>query len=64
LICVCPPYLADWLNDGVKGFLKGISIGEVLLESEGVKVYAPSIYQALAMKLGAWRDDTDIGYAL
>ena len=54
----------DWLNDGVKGFLKGMSIGEVLLESEGIKVYAPTIYQALALKLGAWRDDTDIGDAL
>jgi hypothetical protein len=54
----------DWLNDGVKGFLKGISMGEVLLESPGIIVHAPSIFQALAMKLGAWRDDTDIRDAL
>jgi len=54
----------DWLNDGIKGFLQGISTGEVLLDSPGIRVYAPSIFQALAMKLSAWRDDTDIGDAL
>ena len=54
----------DWLNDGVKGFFKSISMGEVLLESPGIRVHAPSIFQILAMKLGAWRDDTDIGDAL
>jgi len=57
-------WATDWLNDGVKGFLQGMSTGEVLLDSPGIRVYAPSIFQALAMKLGAWRDDTDIGDAL
>jgi len=42
----------DWLNDGAKGYLVGISEGR-----------APSLEQLLAMKLSAWRDDLDISDA-
>jgi hypothetical protein len=55
---------ADWLNDAVKGFVRGVSNGEVLLESPGILVRAPSVGQALAMKLSAWRQDVDINDAL
>lgn len=55
---------ADWLNDAVKGFVRGVSNGELLLESPGILVRAPSVEQALAMKLSAWRQDVDINDAL
>jgi len=55
---------ADWLNDAVKGFVRGVSSGEILLESPGILVRAPSLEQALAMKLSAWRGDVDINDAL
>jgi hypothetical protein len=46
----------DWLNDGAKGFLVGISEGPVIFSAPGIVVKRP----ALAMKLSAWRDDVDI----
>ncbi|EDN66361.1 conserved hypothetical protein [Beggiatoa sp. PS] len=54
----------DWLNDAAKGYFIGLSIGEVLLDLPGIKVHAPSIEQALAMKVSAWRTDKDIDDAL
>lgn len=54
---------ADWLNDGAKGYLVGITTGEVLYESHVLKVYAASTSQLLAMKLAAWRDTIDRGDA-
>ena len=53
----------DWLNDGAKGFLNGLSLGPVLLETEGIMAHQVSPEQLLAMKLSAWRDDTDINDA-
>lgn len=50
----------DWLNDGAKGYLVGISKGEIVFQSPGIEARAPSIEQLLAMKLSAWRDDIDI----
>lgn len=50
----------DWLNDGAKGYLVGISEGPILFSAPGIKVRMPSIAQLLAMKLSAWRDETDI----
>jgi predicted nucleotidyltransferase len=50
----------NWLNDGAKGFLNGLSVGDLLLQSRGVEVRQVSAAQLLAMKLSAWRDDTDI----
>jgi hypothetical protein len=53
----------DWLNDGVKGYLKGLLPGEVLLDRPALLVRALGPQQLLAMKLSAWRDDVDIGDA-
>jgi hypothetical protein len=53
----------DWLNEGAKGFMVGRSIGPVIFESPGIKVYRPALEQLLAMKLCAWRDDVDIADA-
>jgi hypothetical protein len=50
----------DWLNDGAKGFLIGLSSGPVVLSAPGIEVRSPAIGQLLAMKLSAWRDDVDI----
>jgi hypothetical protein len=50
---------ADWLNDGAKGYFVGVTVGEVLYESEMLTVRAASIAQLLAMKLAAWRDAID-----
>lgn len=50
----------DWLNDGAKGFLVGISQGPVIFSAPGIVVRRPKIAQLLAMKLSAWRDDVDI----
>jgi hypothetical protein len=50
---------ADWLNDGAKGYLVGITSGEVLYESGSLEVRAASTIQLLAMKLAAWRDAID-----
>jgi predicted nucleotidyltransferase len=53
----------DWLNDGAKGYLVGISEGPVLFSAPGIEARAPSLEQLLAMKLSAWRDDLDISDA-
>jgi hypothetical protein len=53
----------DWLNDGAKGYLVGISEGDVIFQAPGIEARAPSIEQLLAMKLSAWRDDVDISDA-
>jgi hypothetical protein len=53
----------DWLNDGAKGFLVGLSIGPVILSAPGIEVRGLAATQVLAMKLSAWRDDVDIGDA-
>lgn len=50
----------DWLNDGAKGFLVGISEGPAIFSAPGIVVKRPSLPQLLAMKLSAWRDDVDI----
>lgn len=50
----------DWLNDGAKGFLIGISQGPVIFSAPGIIVRRPELVQLLAMKLSAWRDDVDI----
>src|SRR4051794_30591857 len=33
----------DWLNDGAKGYLMGLSSGPVLLEAPGIQVRQPAI---------------------
>jgi len=53
----------DWLNDGAKGYMVGISDGPVLFSAPGIEARAPSLAQLLAMKLSAWRDDLDISDA-
>jgi len=53
----------DWLNDGAKGYLVGISTGAVIFSATGIEVRAPTVEQLLAMKLSAWRDDVDISDA-
>lgn len=50
----------DWLNDGAKGFLRGLAVGETILETPSLIVRALAPIQLLAMKLCAWRDDVDI----
>lgn len=53
----------DWLNDGAKGYLIGLSNGPVIFSAPGIEVRSPSIAQLLAMKLSAWRDDLDVADA-
>jgi predicted nucleotidyltransferase len=53
----------DWLNDGAKGFVHGYRAGSVLLSTNGIEVRQLAPEQLLAMKLSAWRDDTDINDA-
>jgi predicted nucleotidyltransferase len=53
----------DWLNDGAKGYLVGISEGPILFSAPGIEARAPALEQLLAMKLSAWRDDLDISDA-
>lgn len=53
----------DWLNDGAKGYLVGISKGPLVFQAPGIEAHAPSLEQLLAMKLSAWRDDVDISDA-
>ncbi len=53
----------DWLNDGAKGYLVGISDGPIVFQAVGIEARAPSMEQLLAMKLSAWRDDIDISDA-
>jgi hypothetical protein len=52
---------ADWLNDGAKGYLIGLSNGPVIFSAPGIEVRSPSTAQLLAMKLSAWRDDLGCG---
>jgi len=49
----------DWLNDAAKGYLVGVTTGDLLYESQALTVRAASIAQLLAMKLAAWRDAID-----
>lgn len=49
----------DWLNDGAKGYLVGISEGAVLFHSSSLTVRSAGLPQLLAMKLAAWRDAID-----
>jgi len=53
----------DWLNDGAKGYLVGLSKGLQLLSAPGIEAQSPSLAQLLTMKLSAWRDDVDIADA-
>jgi hypothetical protein len=53
----------DWLNDGAKGYLIGLSSGPVIFAAPGIEVRCPATAQLLAMKLSAWRDDVDIADA-
>lgn len=50
---------ADWLNDGAKGFMQGVSQGPLLLVGRGIMVYQATPEQLLAMKLAAWRREQD-----
>lgn len=50
----------DWLNDGAKGYLMGLSQGPTIFSDPGIIVKSFSATQLLAMKLSAWRDDVDI----
>jgi hypothetical protein len=53
----------DWLNDGAKGYLVGVTKGPLVFQAPGIEAHAPSLEQLLAMKLSAWRDDVDISDA-
>jgi hypothetical protein len=53
----------DWLNDGAKGYVVGLSEGETVFSAPGIVVKTPAAAQLLAMKLSAWRDDVDIADA-
>lgn len=53
----------DWLNDGAKGYVHGLALGDVLLQTPALTVRALAPVQLLAMKLCAWRDDVDISDA-
>lgn len=55
---------ADWLNDGAKGYMQGVSYGPLLIDAPGIKVYQISPEQLLAMKLSAWRGEQDEADAL
>jgi hypothetical protein len=49
----------DWLNDGAKGYLVNLTMGEVLYDSPSLVIRAASTAQLLGMKLAAWRDAVD-----
>ena len=53
----------DWLNDGAKGYVHGLALGDVVFENSTLKVRTLGVAQLLAMKLSAWRDDLDIADA-
>jgi hypothetical protein len=53
----------DWLNDGAKGFIRGLAIGETVFEADALVVRALAPEQLLAMKLFAWRGEVDISDA-
>lgn len=50
----------DWLNDAAKGYVHGLALGAVLLDTPALRVRTLSLTQLLAMKLSAWRDDLDV----
>jgi hypothetical protein len=54
---------ADWLNDGAKGYVHGLALGDIVFENSVLRVRALGVPQLLAMKLSAWRDDLDIADA-
>jgi len=54
---------ADWLNDGAKSYIVGMSPSQTIYSSRGIVVRRPSIAQLVAMKISAWRDDVDIADA-
>lgn len=54
---------SDWLNDAAKGYMVGLTSGEVLFTSPSLEVRSASTAQLLAMKLAAWRDAIDRGDA-
>lgn len=49
----------EWLNDGAKGFMQGLTYGPLLLGAPGINVYQIGSEQLLAMKLSAWRSPVD-----
>ena len=53
----------DWLNDGAKGYVHGLVLGDVLFDQPTLLVRTLAIEQLLAMKLCAWRDDVDVADA-
>jgi len=53
----------DWLNDGAKGYVHGLALGDIVFESAALRVRILAVRQLLAMKLNAWRDDLDIADA-
>lgn len=50
---------SDWLNDGAKGFMQGVTYGPLLIDMPGIRVFQVRSEQLLAMKLSAWRDEQD-----
>lgn len=50
----------DWLDDSAKGYVHGLTLGEVLIDEPALLARALAPHQLLAMKLSAWRDDVDI----
>jgi hypothetical protein len=50
---------SDWLNDGAKAYLVGVTTGDVVFESSSLIVHAASTPQLLAMKLATLRDAID-----
>jgi len=50
----------DWLNDGAKGYVHGLALGDLVLDTPSLLVRTLAPQQLLAMKLSAWRDDIDI----
>jgi hypothetical protein len=52
-----------WLNDAAKGYVVGMGERREILAAPGIRVWALSLQQMLAMKLSAWRDDLDIADA-
>jgi predicted nucleotidyltransferase len=53
----------DWLNDAAKGFIANAPDAVVMMSALGIRVSRPALEQLLAMKLCAWRDDTDVADA-
>lgn len=58
-------WAADWLNDGVKGYIgEAPPEDQVLFRAPGVEVVSATVEQMLATKLSALRDATDRADAL